>query len=213
MKKHANQRLAEAAARLMADGVEMEYLNAKQTAMSMLGLSSQSRMPSNRKIKECIGQITQHQLGQTEVRRRLNEMRAIAVAIMSIIEDYDPYLIGSTLTGEIRKSSDIDLHAYCDDYNGLKDHLIFFGYEEVDEEVVENSKGTFVHLRWTEKDYPVEITIYPWSWRDIVPISSVTGKPMKRAELAAARRLLEQTNALPNLAALPISKLLKNTYP
>lgn len=193
MKKYAHERLAQAAAQLMADGVELEYLNAKQTAISMLGLSSQSRMPSNRKIKECIGQITQDQLGEQEFHRRLREMREIAVEIMSVIEDFDPYLIGSTLTGEIRKSSDVDIHAYCDDHEALKELLTMFGYDEVDEDVVENAKGKFVHLKWPERNYPVEITVYPWSWRAIVPISSVTQKPMKRADLSAAKRLLQQT--------------------
>src|SRR5215475_3476928 len=106
MKKFARRRVAEAAARLMAEGMESEYLDAKQSAVAQLGLSSQTRLPSNRKIKEFIGQITEHQLGATEVARRIREMREIAYRIMTLIEDYDPFLIGSTLSGKIRPSSD-----------------------------------------------------------------------------------------------------------
>ena len=190
MKTRAYRRVAQAAARFLVDGSECEYLQAKERAMMMLGLSSQSRLPSNRKVKDCIAHLTAAELGVDEVRRRVKEMRAIAEQIMSVIEDYDPFLIGSTLSGQVRNGSDIDLHAYSDDFTVLKVRLIEWGYEDVDEEVVENRKGKFVHLKWQEGGYPVEITVYPWSWRDIVMHSSVTGKPMRRADLHSVRNLL-----------------------
>lgn len=178
------------AARFLADGSESEYLQAKERALMALGLSGQTRLPSNRKIKELIGQFTNAELGETEMKRRIREMREIALELMTLLEEHDPFLIGSTLSGKIRASSDIDLHAYSDDYEEVKMILVECGYDEVEEELVENRKGEFVHLRWHERGYPVEITIYPWSWRDLVLNSSVTGKPMKRADIRAVRNLL-----------------------
>jgi len=183
-------RVAEEAARLLIDGVETEYLHAKERALMILGLPSQTRLPSNRKIRENMARLTRSELGEEEIARRLQIMRHIAVEIMDIIADYDPYLIGSSLTGDIRESSDIDLHAYCDGFEELKELLFTYGFEDVEEELVENRKGTFVHLRWLERGIPVEITIYPWSWRDLVPLSSITGKPMKRANLKQLRAIL-----------------------
>ncbi len=191
MPKFDKRRVAEEAARFIVEGSEAEYLQAKERAISMLGLSSRNHLPSNRKIKDCIAQLTACQLGEEEIKRRLKEMRQIAVEIMEVIPDADPFLIGSTLTGQIRNSSDIDLHAYADDFNCLKNQLVDWGYEDVDEEVIENRKGRFVHLRWMERNYPVEITVYTWSWREVIPYSSVTGKPMKRADIAATRALLK----------------------
>lgn len=175
----------------MVDGLESEYLHAKERAVLMLGLGSQSRFPSNKEIKQCIANMTKNQLGCDEVSRRLSEMRKIAEQIMMAIADHDPFLIGSTLSGQIRAQSDIDLHAYADDIEMLKDDLVEWGYEDVDEELVDNRKGRFIHLKWHEDDYPVEITVYPWNWRDIVPMSSVTGKPMKRADLRAVQQLIK----------------------
>lgn len=43
----------------------------------------------------------------------------------------------------------------------VKDLLQQCGYEDVEEEIIVNSKGEFVHLKWHEQDYPVEITVYP----------------------------------------------------
>jgi len=190
MSRRAFKQLALEAARFLADGSETEYLHAKERAMMMLGLSEQSRWPSNRRIKEMIGQLTLEELGKDELNRRLREMRQIALEIMSLIEDHDPFLIGSTLSGKVRTGSDIDFHAYSDNYEEIKDVLQQYGYEDVEEEIIINRKGEFVHLRWYEATYPVEITVYPWSWRDIEPTSSITGKPMKRASLGQVRQLL-----------------------
>ena len=191
MPKFDRRRVAEEAARFIVEGSEAEYLHAKERAISMLGLSSRNHLPSNKKIKDLIAQLTVCQLGEEEVKRRVREMREIACEIMQVIEDADPFLIGSTLTGQIRNSSDIDLHVYSDDYTCLKNQLVDWGYEEVEEEVVDNRKGLFVHLRWCEKNYPVEVTVYPWSWREVTLFSSVTGKPMKRADLASVKALLK----------------------
>jgi len=190
MRRHSQKRFAEEAARFMVEGTESEYLHAKERAMMMLGLSSQTRLPSNRKVRELVSKITKAQLGEDEVARRVREMREIALEVMEIIEAFDPFLIGSTLSGEIRQTSDIDLHAYSDDFEEIKFLLADWGYQDIDEEVVQNMKGTFIHLKWLERGYPVEITIYSWAMRDVVQFSSITGKPMKRADIAAVRHLL-----------------------
>lgn len=195
MQNRSRRRIALEAARFLADGVETEYLHAKERAVLSLGLSSQTRLPSNRKIKDCVGLITREELGSDEVGRRLQEMRKIALEIMALIEDFDPYLIGSVLTGSISRNSDIDLHAYCDDIESLTNMLEHFGYEGLDIEFVENRKGHFVHVKWTENNYPIEITVYPWTWRETIFYSSVTGKPMKRIGIAALRKMMKTGSA------------------
>jgi len=124
---------------------------------------------------------------------RVRKMRALAEELMTVMADFDPHLIGSTLSGQIRESSDIDLHVYCHHHTEVSTRLKSFGYEEVEEEYVENQKGTFVHLRWLEEGVPVEITTHDWSQRGEVMMSSVTGKAMKRADLDEVRKILGKT--------------------
>ena len=195
MESKSCKRIALEAARLLAYGVETEYLHAKQSALLSLGLSSQSRLPSNRTINDCVCMLTREELGSEEVERRLREMRDIAIEVMTVLSDFDPFLIGSVLSGKIKKTSDIDLHAYCDEAGNLLDYLEDFGYEEIEVETVENRKGRFVHLKWSERDYPVEVTVYSWSWRDVIMYSSVTSKPMKRADLEAVQKLRKNLQA------------------
>ena len=108
-----------------------------------------------------------------------------------ILDEYDPFLIGSVLSGKIRKTSDIDLHAYSDNSMAVQSTLEVHGYDSVEEEVVNNQKGRFIHLKWKEMDYPVEITVYPWSWREKTLISSVTGKAMKRCDERGLLKLMQ----------------------
>ena len=191
MPSHIHQkRLALEAARLMVERIETEYLHAKERAILMLGLPYNTPYPTNKQIKEFIAKLTKKQMGPEAMAGRVRQMRELAEELMTVLADFDPHLIGSTLSGQIRESSDIDLHVYCDHHLEVAARLKSFGYEEVEEEYVENQKGTFVHLRWLEEGFPVEITTHNWSQRGEVPISSVTGKAMKRADLDEVRRLL-----------------------
>ena len=195
MPSQMNQRrLALEAARLMVARIETEYLHAKERAILMLGLPYNTPFPTNKQIKDYIRKLTREQMGEEAMAEQVAQMRQVAEEIMSVLEDFDPFLIGSTLSGQIRDSSDVDLHVYCDHYLEVKERLISFGYEGVEEEIVENQKGRFVHLRWMEggggREHPVEITVHDWSQRGEVFYSSVTGKPMKRADLAKVRRIL-----------------------
>ena len=174
----------------MVERTETEYLHAKERAILLLGLPYNTPYPTNRQIKHYIAQFTRKQLGPALMAERVRQMRAIAEEIMTVLIDFDPYLIGSTLSGQIRESSDIDLHVYCQHFSEVKTRLLSFGYEGVEEELVENQKGTFVHLRWLEEGFPLEITVHSWAQRGVVMVSSVTGKPMKRADVESVRKLL-----------------------
>ena len=184
------QRLAVEAARLMVERVETEYLHAKERAVLLLGLPYNTPYPTNRQIKDLIGKMTRNKMGAEAMAGQVREMREVAEEIMTVLEDYDPYLIGSTLSGKIREGSDIDLHVYADDFLEIKGRLEGFGYEDVEEEIVENMKGSFVHLRWLERGFPVEITVHRWEQKGEVFNSSVTGKPMKLANLEEVRGIL-----------------------
>lgn len=120
----------------------------------------------------------------------VQRMREIALELMLIIEEHDPFLIGSTLSGKIRATSDIDLHAYADSPLEIQERLEMCGYKDIELEEIENLKGYFMHLKWEKNGFPVEITVYPWKKRDEKPISSVTGNLMKRADIAAVRKVL-----------------------
>ncbi|MDX2108405.1 MAG: hypothetical protein SFY67_18575 [Candidatus Melainabacteria bacterium] len=190
MKKLSRVQVAQEAAKFMLDGAENEYLHAKERATIKLGISGHNHFPSNKTVKGMISLLAKVELGEGEIKKRVRRMREIALEIMLIIEDNDPFLIGSTLSGKIRATSDIDLHAYADDPTEIQEKLELCGFTDIELEEIENLKGYFMHLKWEEEGFPVEITVYPWKNRDVKPISSVTGKLMKRADVKALNKIL-----------------------
>jgi predicted nucleotidyltransferase len=187
MRNNTRHRIAEEAAKFLAEGVETEYLHAKERALLKLGISGYADLPPNSIVKNYVEKYTRCQLGEEETKRRLAQMRKIALDVMTAIEPFEPHLFGSTISGKIRPGSDIDLHAYSDHYLEIKDTLGIWGYEDVEEEEIENQKGYFLHLKWLEQGYPVEITVYPWGQRDTIFYSSIDAKPIKRLDLHAVR--------------------------
>lgn len=182
----AKNLIAQLAAKHLLNRIESEYLHAKERARIELKLPEGTSLPSNRQIKKIIRQLSLEKMGEEEFETLLDNMRLLAEEIMTVIEEHDPFLLGSVLNSTIREGSDIDIHAYGNP-DAILSKLENFGYEEIDLEEVENIKGIFYHLRWIEK-FPVEITVYPWSERNVVPYSSITGKPMERWSLEKLRK-------------------------
>ena len=70
-------------------------------------------LPSNREIREQI-QLWAHLHEGEQRTENLREMRLEALRVMRILRAFRPRLIGSTLTGHVRRGSDIDLHLFSD---------------------------------------------------------------------------------------------------
>src|SRR3954453_19277683 len=104
------------AARLMYERQESEYFTAKRKAARQLGVDSRYRpkdLPSNAEIREQIQSLACLYEGDAR-RANLKAMRLEALRMMRLLVRFRPRLIGSVLTGHVRKGSDIDLHVFSD---------------------------------------------------------------------------------------------------
>lgn len=113
------KRIAREAARLLYRGYEEEYIEAKKRAARELSLSS---MPSNFEVAVELDRLAEEFEGRNRI-ERLKNMRRTALNIMSLIEDYEPRLIGSVWRGTARKGSDIDISVYSTDLMEIKNRL------------------------------------------------------------------------------------------
>lgn len=179
------------AAGLMLSREETEYLHAKERAAREMGLPEGYPLPPNRNIKKVMAALAADAMGKDETESRIRRMREFAEEVMTVIEAYDPHLIGSVLHGTIRDGSDVDLHAYGE-AEDIAATLEIHGYSDIDLDRVRNLKGEFIHLRWQEEWFSAEVTVYPWSQRHETQWSSVTCAPMKRACLHEVRAMLSR---------------------
>ena len=119
MKGMANVKLRQAiaceSARLMYQRLETEYFTAKRKAAKRLcrGQVKPSDLPSNAESRDQIQLLARLREGEDRV-AHLREMRFAALGMMRLLRPFKPRLIGSVMTGHVRKGSDIDLHIFTD---------------------------------------------------------------------------------------------------
>src|SRR3954462_171739 len=124
------QAIALEAARLMYERVESEYFTAKRKAARRLcrqGVKPQD-LPSNAEIREQVQLFARIHEGDKRT-EHLREMRLEALRLMRLLRGFKPRLIGSVMTGHVRKGSDIDVHVFSDSATLVTDLLQQEGYQ------------------------------------------------------------------------------------
>src|SRR6202165_1443817 len=118
------------AARLMYERVESEYFTAKRKAAKRLcrkGVKP-ADLPSNAEIREQIQLFARIHEGDRRT-ENLRDMRIEALRLMRLLRPFPPRLIGSVMTGHVRKGSDIDIHVFSDSPALVCDLLQQDGYQ------------------------------------------------------------------------------------
>jgi hypothetical protein len=183
------------AARLMYDREETEYFRAKLKAARRIakGDFKPGDLPSNREIRDQIQAWACLHEGERRT-ENLRDMRLEALRMMRILRLFRPRLIGSTLTGHVRRGSDIDLHLFSDSIEAVSAVLDEEGFPyEVERKRVRKhgEERIFVHIHIDDR-FPFELTIYASDMAHYVFKSSITGKAIERASIAELEQLLVQ---------------------
>lgn len=182
------------AAQMMYERIESEYFTAKRKAAKQLGLDARYRpkdLPSNREIRDQIQILACLHEGATR-HENLKEMRVAALRLMRRLARFRPALIGSTLTGHIRRGSDIDLHVFSDQVSAVTMVLdeINMPYETEFKRIFKhNESRIFTHVH-AQGRFPFELTIYPENKATYAFKSSITGKAIERASVAELEQFL-----------------------
>jgi hypothetical protein len=193
----ANSKLRQAialeAARLMYERVESEYFTAKRKAARRLSPSGTkpSDLPSNAEIRDQIQLFARLHEGDKRT-RHLREMRVQALRLMRLLEPFHPRLIGSVMTGHVRKGSDIDIHLFTDAAGLVTDRLEREGYQfelERKRVVKHNESRVFTHIHIFDR-FNFELTVYPEEKAHYVFKSSITGRAIERASIRELEELM-----------------------
>jgi hypothetical protein len=181
------QAIALEAARLMYERVESEYFTAKRKAAKRLcpRRLKPEDLPSNAEIREQIQTFARLHEGDRRT-RNLRDMRVEALRMMRLLRPFRPRLIGSVMTGHVRKGSDIDLHVFSDSPALVADLLEQAGcqFDVERKQVVKHGEArVFTHVHVHDR-FNFELTVYPEEKAHYVFRSSITGKAIERASIA-----------------------------
>jgi predicted nucleotidyltransferase/predicted HD phosphohydrolase len=187
------QQIAWEAARLMYERIESEYYRAKLKAARRMGGGwvKPKDLPSNREIRDEIQVFARLYEGERRL-ENLREMRVAALAMMHRLRSFKPRLIGSTLTGHVRRGSDIDLHVFSDSIEAVTAALDLDGVNYTVERKQVRKHGEdriYTHIHVLER-FTFELTVYAENLAHYVFKSSVTGKPIERASMAELEQIL-----------------------
>src|SRR3954454_13875464 len=124
------QAIALEAARLMYERIESEYFTAKRKAAKRLcrGGVKPEDLPSNAEIRDQIQVFARIHEGDKRT-EHLKQMRLEALRLMRRLRAFRPRLIGSVMTGHVRKGSDIDIHVFTDAVSLLTNVLESEGFQ------------------------------------------------------------------------------------
>jgi len=189
------QAIALEAARLMYERVESEYFTAKRKAAKRLCRQQvkPADLPSNAEIRDQIQVFARIYEGDKRT-QHLREMRLEALRLMRLLRPFRPRLIGSVMTGHVRKGSDIDLHLFSDSVGPVTDLLAQEGmaFDVERKQIVKFGEArTFTHVH-IHDHFNFELTVYPENKAHYVFKSSITGKAIERASIAELEELLHR---------------------
>ncbi|GFO70584.1 hypothetical protein GMLC_41630 [Geomonas limicola] len=193
--KIREQVAVEAARPMYEDGVR-EYRDAKRKAAKRFGpekaLSLGAHLPSNAEIHEELARLIAER-EEDVLPARLLALRLAALRYLELFEPFTPYLVGSVLSGAVTGQSDIDIHLFADSVEEVEELLMQHGLSFETETVTVRKGGRindYLHVYLEDGGVPVECSVYPVDERHNRTVSSITGKPMERANIKQLKRLI-----------------------
>ena len=167
--------------------------SARRPNVFAVGASSLQDLPSNAEIRDQIQLFARLHEGERRT-QHLKEMRLEALHFMRLLRAFKPRLIGSVMTGHVRKGSDIDVHVFADSPALVADLLQQAGYQfDVERKQVlkHGEERVFTHIHVYAR-FNLELTVYAEDKAHYVFRSSITGKAIERASIRELEELLQR---------------------
>ncbi len=191
---HMRNRLAQLAARLMAeDGID-DYALAKRKAARQLGADDTQHLPTNAEVEQALRDY--HAIYQQEEQRaRLRALRTQALAAMRLLAEFDPHLTGSVLDGTATRYSDINLMLFADSAKDVELFLLNrnIRFRRGERRLFLGDTARAVPQLTLTDSGDAEVAIAVLSPRDLrhSPRSTAEGRVLSKARIAEVEALLQ----------------------
>ncbi len=189
-------RIAQEAARLMAEEGVQDYYVAKRKAAQHLGAPDTRNMPKNNEVELALEEY--HRLFRGGVQAaHLQALREGAVQAMRFLAEFKPRLVGSVLSGTAGQHADINLHLFADTPEEVSLFLIGahipFQASHKRMRISREEWQEFPSCEFFAGDHAVDLVVFPREGRREAPRSPVDGKPMLRASMEEVEKLLNDS--------------------
>lgn len=196
--KAANQRMRERiahqAARLIAEDGLQDYALAKTKAARQIGAPDTHNLPNNHEVEQALRDY-QALYQKDEQGERLRLLRQQALAMMRLLERFNPHLTGSVLGGTATRHSDINLQIFAD---SPKDVELFLLGKQLPYKSAEKKLQFGGEMRafpvFILLGEPTEINVTVFATDDLRQISRghLDKRPLERARAKQLEALLDE---------------------
>lgn len=187
-------RVAQEAARIISEHGVRDFRIAKEKAATRIGVGDRRQLPRNTEIEAALRDYQALFAGSERV-HRLRALREASLEAMEVLADFRPRLVGPVLSGLADEHSDVQLHLFCDVPEEVELFLDGRGIRaELGEKRLRLQADTYRHYpvyRFTVGGVDFEALVLPGKEIRQAPLSPIDGAPMKRADAAEVRLLLE----------------------
>lgn len=190
--QHMRDRIAQLAARLMAEDGIRDFALAKRKAARQMGAPDTKSLPTNGEVEQAL-RIHQALYQKGEQEERLRALRMQALEAMVLLEQFNPCLTGAVLNGTAVRHAGISLHLFAD---SIKEVELFLLNREVPYRTGEK-RFRFGEAYRTVPTYvlegdPGEIELAVFDTDDLrqAPRDPVDGRPMERVKAKQVEVLL-----------------------
>ena len=194
--KERRQRLAQEAARLMAEGGSRDYQQAKLKAALRLGIADEASLPRNREIDEALREY--QRLFQPDNASALRQRREAALRALEFFAAFEPRLVGPVLDGTADQRSPVTVHLHSDDADAasrfLEQHGIPAEVRSRRLRLDRERSGEFPVWLFSADGIAFDLTVLPHDVLRQAPLSAIDQKPLRRASAAQLRQLLAHEN-------------------
>ena len=187
------QRLAQEAARIMAQEGVHDFGSAKRKAAQRLGADQTRNLPGNDEIEQALREYQRLFKADTQ-QAALHSLRTTALELMEFLREFQPRLVGAVWRGTADETSTIQLHLFSDTPEALGMLLMDEGvpYDESDRRYTYNNGDSVSYPMYEidAGDRAAQLTVFPLNGLRQAPQSSIDGRPMRRASIQEVRALL-----------------------
>ncbi len=187
----ARNGIAQAAARLLVEGLADDFGSAKRKAAVQLGLRDDRLLPDNRAVQAAIVEY-QRIFEANELPERTERLRREALAAMRFLAPFEPRLVGPVLYGTPFEHNAVTLHLYADEIEAcarfLLEHRIPYRLSDRSLRLNQRETETCTVFEVAMNGTEFELVVMPYARLVHPPLSPLDGAPYQRmasAELAA----------------------------
>lgn len=190
------RQLACEAARIIREQGPLELDHARRKAVARLGVTNKRCWPDNAEIQAALED--EYRLFQPETQQQVTTaLREQALAAMHTFAEFEPRLVGQSVSGTASIEQGVRLHLFADDTRPIVFRLIDKGIpwqaRDSQHRYADGTRQMHPTFAFVAGEIPVELVVLPDRARRNPPLSTISERPERGLDADAVERLLQDS--------------------